>query len=91
VDSMLVETAHVWNTPGKGFILRGMCAHYILGISTLEFQRLRSILSWKTSRVGDKTVLMIQWLVLRQSFALVDEIFRVILRLIDLKGLGNRV
>ena len=22
MDSMLVETMHVWNTPGKGFFLR---------------------------------------------------------------------
>ena len=27
MDSMLVETMHVWNTPGKGLFLRGMCGH----------------------------------------------------------------
>ena len=67
MDSMLVETMHVWNTPGKGFFLRGMFGHYILGISTLDFQRLSAFLSLKTSRVGNEAVLLTQWLVLRQN------------------------
>jgi hypothetical protein len=27
MESMLVETMHVWNTPGKGLFLRGMCVY----------------------------------------------------------------
>ncbi len=27
MDSMRVETMHVWNTPGKGLFLRGMCGY----------------------------------------------------------------
>ena len=27
METMVLETAHVWNTPGKGFFLRGMCGH----------------------------------------------------------------
>ena len=27
METMLLETAHVWNAPGKGFFLREMCGH----------------------------------------------------------------
>ena len=74
MDSMSVETMHVWNAPGKGFFLRGMCGHLILGILSLDFQLLSALFSLNTSRVGNETDLSTQWLVLRQSFALVDKL-----------------
>jgi hypothetical protein len=49
---MLVETAHVWNTPGKGFFLRGMCGHKIRGILTLDFQRLSAFFSFDNKQSG---------------------------------------
>ncbi len=27
METMLVETMHVWNAPGKGLFLRGICGH----------------------------------------------------------------
>ena len=27
METMLVETMHVWNAPGKGLFLRGMCGY----------------------------------------------------------------
>jgi hypothetical protein len=40
MEILLVETMHVWNAPGKGLFLRGMCGYQIFGIDTLELQRL---------------------------------------------------
>ncbi len=45
----ILETVHVWNAPGKGFFLQGMCCHSILGILTLDFKRLSAFLSLITS------------------------------------------
>ncbi len=72
---MSVETMHVWNAPGKGFFLRGMCGHSILGILNFDFQWLSAFFSLSTSRVGNEGDLLTQWLVLRQSFALIDKMF----------------
>jgi hypothetical protein len=41
---------------------------------SLDFQRLSALFSLNTSRVGNETDLLTQWLVLRQSFALVDKL-----------------
>ena len=49
MEAKLLETAHVWNTPGKGFFLREMCGHQILGISTIDFQLQSAFLSLNTS------------------------------------------
>jgi hypothetical protein len=72
MDSMSVETMHDWNAPLQMFLpARNVL---ILGILSLDFQRLSAFFSLNTSRVGNETDLLTQWLVLRQSFAMVDKI-----------------
>jgi hypothetical protein len=54
METMSVETMHVENASGKGFFLRRMYGHYILGISTIGFQRQSAFFELENRQSGER-------------------------------------